>query len=636
MTEERQETRTESLSRLRHDVRTAVNQILGYSELLLEQAEETGQEDFAPDLRRIQGAARRLLELLDQLTAAAKAAAATAAPPAAPASVAAPATERSPDRPPPAPQPERAPAPAVDAPGTPARAGQIEDLRTAQFNVLAAEPTSVGRPVAPDTERTPRGGRRAGGEVLVVDDNEMNRDMLSRRLASRGYSVAVAEDGHRALDLIKARPFDLILLDVMMPGISGIDVLKTLRERFSESDLPVIMATAKDASEDIVEALKLGANDYVTKPLDFPVVLARVQSQLALKHQRDEIARLAEDLEVRNRFIRNTFGRYLSDDVVESLLSTPEGLKLGGESRKVTILMTDLRGFTAISERMGPEQVVRMLNNYLGAMAEVILRYQGTIDEFIGDAILAIFGAPFSGEDDAQRAVACSIAMQTAMEEVNVQHRHEGLPRLEMGIAVHTGNVVVGNIGSQKRAKYGVVGPPVNIAGRIESYTVGGQILVSEATLAETGPIVTVAERLSIVPKGAKDPITVFSVRGIGGEYNVHLRDDEDVPVPLAVELPVRYSVVEGKYVDLEVFQGSFHELSASGAVMRSQRRLRPLSNLKLLLVRDGEVVPGDVYAKVVEVSSADEDVCRIRFTSVPPGVDAYLAELLALARART
>ena len=274
----------------------------------------------------------------------------------------------------------------------------------------------------------------------------------------------------------------------MMPDISGIEVLTRLRRQHSQSDLPVIMATARDASEDVVEALRLGANDYVTKPLDFPVVLARLETQLALKRQKDQIAQLATDLELRNRFIQNTFGRYLSEDVVKSLLESPEGLRLGGERRRVTILMSDLRGFTSLSESLGPEEVVRTLNGYLGAMADVILRHQGLIDEFIGDAVLAIFGAPEPRADDARRAVPCAVHMQLAVDALNEKNQALGLPRIEMGVALHTGEVVVGNIGSEKRAKYGVVGAPVNHAGRIESFTVGGQVLVSEATAEGGGP----------------------------------------------------------------------------------------------------------------------------------------------------
>jgi adenylate cyclase len=186
------------------------------------------------------------------------------------------------------------------------------------------------------------------------------------------------------------------------------------------------------------------------------------------------LEQMAKELQLHNRFIRKTFGRYLTDDVVKSLLESPEGLKLGGERRKVTLMMTDLRGFTSMSGRLAPEQVVAMLNRYLGTMVEVIQEYQGTIDEFIGDAIFTLFGAPVQRDDDAERAVACAMAMQLALAGVNAQNRAAGLPEVEMGIGIHTGEVVVGNIGSDRRTKYGVVGSHVNLTARIESYTVGG------------------------------------------------------------------------------------------------------------------------------------------------------------------
>jgi adenylate cyclase len=327
----------------------------------------------------------------------------------------------------------------------------------------------------------------------------------------------------------------------MMPGISGLEVLAEARKTRSMTELPIIMATARGQSEDIVEALRLGANDYVTKPLDFPVVLARLQTQLALKRQQEQIARLAADLEKRNRFIRGAFGRYLSDEIVESLLESPQGLRLGGEKRVVTILMSDLRAFTAVSERLAPEQVVRLLNRYLGRMTEIILKHRGTIDELLGDAILTIFGAPIARPDDALRAVACAAEMQLAMDEVNEENEREGLPRLEMGIGIHTGEVVVGNIGSQKRTKYGVVGPPVNLTGRIETYTVGGQVLVSEATVRAAGSAVITGESITVRGKGAREPLIAYDLRGVGSPYDFILTGNGEPTRALArVKAPSR------------------------------------------------------------------------------------------------
>src|SRR3989454_3056026 len=424
----------------------------------------------------------------------------------------------------------------------------------------------------------------AQGSLLVVDDNEMNRDMLARRLARLGYTVAVAADGYQALAMIEAQQFDLVLLDVMMPGISGLDVLKTLRQRYAMADLPVIMATAKDQSADIVAALQLGANDYVTKPLDFPVLMARTQTQLALKRAMQEIQRLAAQLELRNRFIRETFGRYLTDEVVTSLLDSPAGLQLGGEKRRVTILISDLRGFTSLSGRLAPEQLMAMLNRYLDTMIEVIMQYQGTIDEIIGDAMLVIFGAPVRRQDDAQRAVACAVAMQLAMDAVNAENRRTGLPDVEMGIGVNTGEVVVGNIGSHKRTKYGVVGSHVNLTSRIESYTIGGQILISETTLKEAGPTLTIREEMQVEAKGFETPIVLYDLLGIGGEYNLFLPEREEALFIPPEEIPLRYSVLEGIHLGRTVFEGSFVKLSVKGGEIRADDPVMPLSNLRIQL----------------------------------------------------
>jgi adenylate cyclase len=192
-----------------------------------------------------------------------------------------------------------------------------------------------------------------------------------------------------------------------------------------------------------------------------------------LKDSRAQLVNLNQQLERRNQFIRETFGRYTSDDIVGVLLDLPEGLQLGGEKREVTLLMSDLRGFTALADRLEATEVVALLNHYLSTMVEVIHGTGGTIDEIIGDAIFVLFGAPMVMPDAAQRAVRCALEMQKAMRGVNEHNFQMGWPEIEMGIGIHTGEVVVGNIGSTKRSKYGVVGRTVNLTARIESFTVG-------------------------------------------------------------------------------------------------------------------------------------------------------------------
>ncbi|HEY9693653.1 MAG TPA: adenylate/guanylate cyclase domain-containing protein [Oculatellaceae cyanobacterium] len=330
--------------------------------------------------------------------------------------------------------------------------------------------------------------------------------------------------------------------------------------------------------------------------------------------------------------IRKTFGRYLSDEVVANLLETPEGLRLGGERRKLTILMSDLRGFSAVSERLRPENVVAFLNIYLGIMADIITEYNGTIDEFIGDAILVIFGAPTQRADDAQRAVACAVAMQLAMERVNQEIQHLGMPKLEMGIGINTGEVVVGNIGSQKRAKYGVVGSHVNLTGRIESYTVGGQILVSEYTAQDAGDVFRIDGEMKVEPKGIKEPITLYDVGGVSGSYNICLPTEEDNFCTLKEAVPLKYTVLDGKHVVGTLFEGSLIKLSANGAEVVSKNYLTPLSNIKIKVLSKANELNefGDLYAKVTAKKTDSDMNFAIRFTSVPPDVEALINDLLA------
>ena len=243
----------------------------------------------------------------------------------------------------------------------------------------------------------------------------------------------------------------------------------------------------------------------------------RIAEHISLIVEKGELYRqLVEtkrEVERRNAFISKVFGRYTSEAVVSELLEAPEGLTMGGETRKVTILMADLCGFTPLCATLDPQRVVRLLNIHLGVMTDVILDHGGTINEFLGDAILAFFGAPVLAGDHAQRALACAIAMQRAMEDVNKRLSEEGFSALEMGIAVHTGDVVAGNIGSERRAKYSIVGQAVNLVGRIEERTPGGRILCSEDTLREVGDIVDFDEGVEVRAKGLSEPVPTVSVR---------------------------------------------------------------------------------------------------------------------------
>ncbi|MDZ7957280.1 MAG: adenylate/guanylate cyclase domain-containing protein [Aulosira sp. DedQUE10] len=356
-----------------------------------------------------------------------------------------------------------------------------------------------------------------------------------------------------------------------------------------------------------------------------------------LEHKvRDRTQALAQingELKNKNALIRKVFGRYLSDEIVSNLLENPLGLELGGTRRKITILVSDLRGFTAIAERLSPEQVITILNFYLQYMADVITRYEGTIDEFMGDGILTFFGAPTVRANDTERAIVCAIAMQQAMIPVNQQMQEWGFPEIEMGIGIHTGEVVVGNIGSEKRTKYGVVGNHINLAYRIEACSVGGQIIISEDVLSEVRDIVQVGGKQQVQMKGVKDPINLYEINGIEGEHNLFLSKSEEEFRELPEPILLQYVTLESKHVGDRWYQAEIIKLSHREALIQYKsddgELPVPLTNLKLILLNNKlpQEVGEDFYAKVLE-KPALEGSFYIHFTALPPCVRATLDQL--------
>lgn len=554
--------------------------------MLEEEVRERGLDDLVPDLARVQQAARTLQTLIERHFGAARPVG-------------------------------RTPLATDDASSRSEPNAAAQDARAEM--AAGRDTLAEGRGDAATRDAT----------LLVVDDSEENRDMLSRRLRERGYDVITAAGGAEALRYVGERAVDLVLLDVMMPDVSGIEVLRRVRAEYTVSDLPVIMVTGMDRSEDTVGALQMGANDYVTKPLDFQVVLARVETQLALARAKKRIDSLAADLEARNAYIRATFDRYVSADIAESLLATSHGPRLGGERRRVTILICDLRGFTPMVGQLDPELVVRVLNRYLTSMTEVIREFGGTIDEFTGDGVLALFGAPVTRDDDALRAVACAVKMQRAIEHVNALNEREGMPRLQMGVGLDTGDVLVGSIGSLVRAKYTAIGLAVNLAARIESCTVGGQVLASGATLEAAGPTVHVGRITRIEAKGFPQPIELYEVRGVGAPHHVTLAIEARTRRPLARPVRVRCAALEDKHLEGTRFEGALVALDEVEAELRAELPLRPLLNLQMRLFDiDGVEVQGDVYAKVVDVDAADPRMATVRFTGMHERVTVFVRGL--------
>ncbi len=346
--------------------------------------------------------------------------------------------------------------------------------------------------------------------------------------------------------------------------------------------------------------------------------------------RQDEIGRLAERMNemiagLRDRErVKDIFGRYQSREVMRTLLESPEALGLGGEQRRITVMFTDLRGFTAISERLPAQEVVRLLNHYFEYMVEVCQRYNGTINEIVGDGLVVFFGAPLRNPNHDRDAVACALAMQLAMEEVNRRSAEMGLPPLEMGIGLNSGEVVVGNIGSSTRAKYTAVGSDVNLAARIETYTVGGQILASSSLVKAIGEGVEVRGYQEVHPKGVKGALSLYEIGGLKADgIELHLPAVDENLVPLATPLSAKFARLTGKHLGAAEEEGLIVALSAHGARLElAGEAPAPMTNLLVELSESKGETNATCYAKVLAVEGAG---VRIRFTQVSPAAVARL-----------
>jgi adenylate cyclase len=352
------------------------------------------------------------------------------------------------------------------------------------------------------------------GFILAVDDEQGNRELVARTLSRSGHIVITAASGEEGLRALEQSDVDVVLLDLLMPGMDGHEMLRRIKAHPDWRATPVIMISGNQDMDGIIECIEAGADDYLIKPFNPVQLQARIKAGIERKRWHDREEQYRQQLERNEKFIRATFGRYLSDEIVTDILERPEGLELGGDLRRVSIMMSDIRGFTSLSENLAPAQVVTMLNRYLGAMTDIIMAHHGTIDEFIGDAILAVFGAPQHRDDDADRAVNCALAMQAAMVEINAQNAADGFPAINTAIAINTGDVIAGNIGSERRSKYGFVGHPMNVTSRIEDITLAGEILISDSTLQGLKGTFSLGRSQEVNLKGIDEAIVVHQITG--------------------------------------------------------------------------------------------------------------------------
>jgi class 3 adenylate cyclase len=305
--------------------------------------------------------------------------------------------------------------------------------------------------------------------------------------------------------------------------------------------------------------------------------------------------------------------------VVDEILESPEGTKIGGHRATVTVLLSDLRGFTTLTDTRDPEQMVQLLNRYLERMSDVILSYNGIIDDIIGDAVLVVFGAPEAREDDPFRAVACALAMQNALAELNRENVGEENPCLEMGIGINSGSVIVGNIGSEARMKYGIVGTTMNMAARIEAFSIGGQVLIGKGTYDIVRKSVTVEEPQTAMMKGFKFPLVMYPVTGIGPPWDVTLTYQCGEKEGVEISLPFHLWKVEGKKVGSEAMRGETILIGENFITASIDPPLEPLTDIKLIFdfCMDAHCFD-DIYAKVVSVEDREGRTAhRLRMTSL-------------------
>jgi len=422
------------------------------------------------------------------------------------------------------------------------------------------------------------------------------------------YAALSEDKGSVELFWYALRIISLVAIIVLFMMVT----LKSFLEKRIISPLETIAAANQRFQNDDSSAREVNLPEDVPKEIK-GIVFSRTQML-------DTILKISEERLHLVKFIRNTFGRYLSKKVVDEILESPNGQEIGGHRKSVTIMMSDLRGFTSLSEARDPEVMVRLLNRYLERMSKVIMEYDGMIDEFIGDAILTVFGVPEEHDDDPVRAVACALAMQNTLMELNDELMLEGYPALEMGIGINTGSVIVGNIGSEIRMKYGIVGAIVNIASRIESNTIGGQVLVGESTYNIVKELVAVDPPQTVMMKGLKKPLVMYSVTAIGPPYNIKL----DLPVSeengVEIILPFHcWKVVEGKRIANESQYGETIILNDNEITASIEPPPEPLTDIKLIFDFCAEAhCFDDIYAKVLSFQDQKgKTTNRLRITSI-------------------
>jgi class 3 adenylate cyclase/ActR/RegA family two-component response regulator len=359
-------------------------------------------------------------------------------------------------------------------------------------------------------------------KIILVDDNPSNL-RTGKNVLSEKYEVYTAPSAAKMFEILKDVKPAMILLDIEMPETNGYDAIKILKAGEETRDIPVIFLTGKTTPENELEGLELGAVDYITKPFQPALLLKRIDLHLLVEKQKKVLEDQQRKLEIFNTNLRNAFSRYLSPVVVNEIIQDPSKLNLGGEKREMTALFTDIQGFTTISEHLEPAQLVSLLNLYLSDISNIITENLGTIDKYVGDAIVAFFGAPLYQENHAVLACRSALLIKEAEKALNRRITEERLSPLPLftRIGINTGPMIVGNMGSENKLNYTIMGNAVNLAARLEGanklYRTGG-ILISEYTKNAVGDefLCRSLDRVRVV--GISSPLRLYEITGFSGK----------------------------------------------------------------------------------------------------------------------
>jgi adenylate cyclase len=361
--------------------------------------------------------------------------------------------------------------------------------------------------------------------ILIVDDNEANRDILEARLKAHGYELLEAADGEEALAAVRQDHPDLILLDVMMPKLDGLEVCRRIKGDATLPFTPIILVTSKSDTRDVIAGLDAGADEYLTKPVDQAALVARVKSVLRIKALHDQVQAQAADLAAWNRTLEQRVAeqlgeiervgrlkRFLSPQVAELVVSSGDDRMLESHRRDITVVFCDLRGFTAFSETAEPEEVMSILREYHAGLGALINKFEGTIERFNGDGVMVLFNDPLPCPDPSVRAVRMAVEMRGCIAGLTAQWRKHG-HELGFGMGIAHGYATLGCVGFEGRFQYSVTGTVANLAARLCDQAKSGEILVDSKVHAAVEGMAELEPAGELALKGLHRPVRAFNVR---------------------------------------------------------------------------------------------------------------------------